>query len=187
MNLHRVQLSRIAVGIVKTCLLSFLLSLTLLLGACNMVVSEQTDVDGMAMDQDNMEMDSDGNEGAAMDMSGGSMAAAALEPKTTEGGLFTVSAVSQLDPVVINETHSWTLHIETAAGEPVTDAEIAVEGGMPEHNHGFPTTPRVTENLGDGNYLLEGVRFNMGGGWVMTIQISSSDQSDTVTFELELK
>ena len=34
---------------------------------------------------------------------------------------------------------------------------------MPEHNHGFPTAPRVTENLGEGDYLLEGMRFNMGG------------------------
>ena len=132
-----------------------------------------------------MQMDSDDN--GSMDMSGGLMAADALEPRTSENGLFTVSAVSRLDPVVINETHAWTLHIETADSSAVTDAEITVDGGMPAHDHGFPTAPRVTENLGNGDYLLEGVRFNMGGVWVMTLEIGSGDQSDTVTFEFELK
>ena len=129
----------------------------------------------------------DMDDGMSMDMSGGSMAADALDPQITENGLFTVSAVSRLDPVVINETHAWTLHIETDDGSPVTDAEIAIDGGMPEHNHGFPTAPRVTENLGEGDYLLEGMRFNMGGVWVFTLEVSSGGLSDTVTFEFELK
>ena len=152
-----------------------LFTLAFVLNACNMIMQDEGD--GMAMDEDKMEMD----------MSGGSMAADAIEAETTENGLFTVSAVSRLDPVVINETHAWTLHIETADGSPVSVAEITVAGGMPAHNHGFPTAPRVTENLGGGDYLLEGVRFNMGGEWVMTLEISSGDQSDTVTFEFELK
>ena len=159
----------------KIQLLACMLASALLLGGCNMVMLPQASGDGIAMDSDNM------------DMSGGSMAADALEPQTTENGLFTVSAVSQLDPVVINETHAWTVHIETAEGSPVTDAEIAIEGAMPEHNHGFPTAPRVTENLGEGDYLLEGMRFNMAGVWVLTLEISSGDQSDSVTFEFELQ
>ena len=161
----------------KVCSLACLLTLAFLLNACNMVMPDRGDDDGMAMD----------GKGKEMDMSGGSMAADALEAQASENGLFTVSAVSNLDPVVINETHAWTLHIETADGNAVTNAEITVDGGMTEHNHGFPTAPRVTENLGDGDYLLEGVRFNMGGGWVMTLAISSGDRSDTVTFEFELK
>ena len=160
----------------KSRFLACLLTLAFLLSACNAIMPDQSD--GMSMD--------DGG-GMEMDMSGGSMAADALEAQTSENGLFTVSAVSNLDPVVINETHAWTLHIETADGSPVTNAEITVDGGMTEHNHGFPTAPRVTENLGGGDYLLEGMRFNMGGVWVMTLEISSGDQSDTVTFEFELK
>ena len=156
-------------------LLRVMLTLALLLGACNMVMSPQPEGDAMAMDN------------GTMDMSGGSMAADILDSKATENGHFTVSAVSRLDPVVINETHVWTLHIETADGSPVTDADIAIDGGMPEHSHGFPTAPRVTENLGEGDYLLEGMRFNMGGVWVLTLEISSGDQSDKVTFTVELK
>ncbi len=153
-----------------------LLAVALALSACNLIAPPTSGGDGKDMD-----------DGMSMDMSGGSMAADALDPQITENGLFTVSAVSRLDPVVINETHAWTLHIETDDGSPVTDAEIAIDGGMPEHNHGFPTAPRVTENLGEGDYLLEGMRFNMGGVWVLTLEVSSGGLSDTVTFEFELK
>ena len=155
-------------------LLTCLLAAALVFSACNPV--------GPPQGGGEMEME----DGMSMDTSGGSMPADSLEAQTTENGHFTVSAVSRLDPVVINETHSWTLHIENAEGKPVTDAEIAIDGGMPEHDHGFPTAPRVTQNLGEGDYLLEGMRFNMGGVWVLTLEISSGGQSDTVTFEFEL-
>lgn len=157
-------------------LLVCLLTVALVFSACNPVGPPEAGGGGMEME-----------DGMSMDMSGGSMPADSLEPQTSENGHFTVGAVSRLDPVVINETHAWTLHIETADGNPVTDAEIAIDGGMPEHDHGFPTAPRVTEDLGDGDYLLEGMRFNMGGVWVLTLEISSGGQSDTVTFEFELK
>ena len=121
----------------RVCLSVCLLTLAYIAGACNMVMPDQGG--GMKTDGEGMEMD----------MSGGSMAADSLESQATENGLFTVSAVSRLDPVVINETHAWTLHIETADGNIVADAEISVEGGMPEHDHGFPTAPRVTENMGE--------------------------------------
>ncbi|MCB0115210.1 MAG: copper chaperone PCu(A)C [Caldilineaceae bacterium] len=117
----------------------------------------------------------------------GNMAADALAPQMTENGLFQITATSQLDPVVINEIHNWVLHVETADGAPVEDAEIAVDGGMPAHNHGFPTTPQVTDNLGNGDYLVEGVRFNMTGEWVMDLTITAGGQTDSVRFEFELK
>ena len=157
-------------------LLVCLLAAALALSACNPISAPQSGGDDM-----------DSGDTMSMDMSGGSMAADSLDTQESENGLFAVSAVSQLDPVVINETHAWILHVETVDGAPVTDAEIAIDGGMPEHNHGFPTAPRVTENLGAGDYLLEGMRFNMGGVWVLELEISSGGESDSVTFEFELK
>ena len=44
-------------------------------------------------------------------------------------------------------------------------AAITVDGGMPQHGHGFPTRPRVTRDLDDGTYLLEGMKFSMTGWW----------------------
>ncbi len=99
---------------------------------------------------------------------------------------FQVRFTSELEPVVINTMHAWTLHIEDRSGNPVTDAEIQVAGGMPEHDHGLPTRPRVTRNLGHGDYLLEGMKFHMGGRWQVTLSIQQGTVSDRVTFDLNL-
>ena len=69
--------------------------------------------------------------------------------------------------------HSWVLHVETDDGQTVEGATISIEGGMPEHDHGLPTEPRVTEELGDGDYILDGLRFHMGGEWELVFTISS--------------
>jgi len=104
----------------------------------------------------------------------------------SEQGLFKVAYRSSLEPVVINEMHEWTLQVFTADGEPVDDASITISGGMPAHNHGLPTNPQVTENLGDGRYRVEGLRFHMRGDWELVLDISSGDQSDSVRIAFRL-
>jgi hypothetical protein len=106
--------------------------------------------------------------------------------RMTDQSVFQVSVSSNLEPPEINEIHSWTIHIETPDGQVVENAQITVDGGMPQHNHGFPTVPEVTEELGGGDYLLEGVRFNMAGWWELKLGISAGDQTDDVTFNLVL-
>ena len=71
-------------------------------------------------------------------------------------------------------------------GQSVTDAAIAIDGGMPQHGHGLPTRPRVTQNLGDGRYEIGGVRFNMGGWWELKLIVIGPAGTDTVTFNLAL-
>ena len=73
-----------------------------------------------------------------------------------------------------------------AAGGPVDDATIQIDGGMPQHGHGLPTRPRVTRALGNGLYEIEGVRFNMGGWWEFKLAINAPSGSDIVTFNLAL-
>ncbi len=101
-------------------------------------------------------------------------------------GLFTVSYESALQPIEINQMHYWVLHIESESGEPVTDASIEVTGGMPAHDHGLPTRPRVTTELEDGNYRLDGMRFHMAGDWELTITITVDGKTDTVIVALHL-
>jgi hypothetical protein len=76
--------------------------------------------------------------------------------------------------------------ISDSAGHTVDGATIAIDGGMPQHGHGLPTQPRVTKILGDGVYEISGVRFNMGGWWELSLDISSPAGSDKVTFNLDL-
>ena len=83
--------------------------------------------------------------------------------------------------------HTWTLHIEDASGQPVEGAEISVNGDMPQHGHGLPTQPRITQDLGNGDYLVEGLRFQMGGWWVMDFTIQANGQSDVVHFNMLLE
>ena len=107
--------------------------------------------------------------------------------RTSESGLFVATISPDMDPVPVNEMHTWTLHVETADGTPVTEADIAVDGGMPEHGHGLPTSPQVTENLGDGDYLVEGIQFQMPGFWEVMFQIEDAGQQDMVIFYLQLQ
>jgi len=87
-----------------------------------------------------------------------------------------------VDAVPINEIHSWEITLATSAGRPVTKARFDFDGGMPEHGHGFPTQPQVTKDLGDGRYLLEGVKFSMTGWWQMKLHIDSEFGPDDAIF-----
>lgn len=107
--------------------------------------------------------------------------------KVSANGAFKVSYTASPGQVPINQLHQWTLHVETAGGQPVENAVITVAGDMPQHGHGMPTRPQVTEYLGDGNYLVEGMRFQMGGWWVIDFTIQAGGQTDTVQFEMTLK
>lgn len=106
--------------------------------------------------------------------------------RASKNRLFTVTLDSGAEPIALNRIATWTVHVQDAQGRPVENAQIGVEGGMPEHDHGLPTAPRVTAELGGGDYRLEGIRFQMPGWWVVTLHITASDASDTVTFNLML-
>ena len=111
----------------------------------------------------------------------------AATSQISANGAFKVSYTASPGQVPINLLHQWTLHLETATGQPVENAIITVAGDMPQHGHGMPTRPQVTEYLGDGNYLVEGMRFQMGGWWIIDFTIQADGQTDTVQFELMLK
>jgi hypothetical protein len=102
----------------------------------------------------------------------------------SEQGLFRIWYTAE--EIQINQMHEWIIHVETADGEPVENAQITVDGGMPDHGHGLPTVPQVTDYLGDGNYRVEGLRFQMQGLWVVTFHIDADGVTDTVTFNLTL-
>ncbi len=106
--------------------------------------------------------------------------------RTSQGGLFNATYTPSVTPVPINELHAWTLHLETPDGTPIEGARIHVDGDMPQHGHGLPTHPQVTRNLGNGDYLVEGLKFQMGGWWVMDFKVTTQGRTDTVRFNLML-
>jgi len=107
--------------------------------------------------------------------------------RLSDKGLFRVSYTPSTGTVPINQMHQWTLHVETADGQPVDSATISVDGDMPQHGHGMPTRPSVTKNLGNGDYLVEGMKFQMGGWWLVDFTITADAQSDAAHFNMMLK
>jgi len=106
--------------------------------------------------------------------------------KNSDKGKFVVSYTAELQPLAINKIHNWNVHVESTDGSLIDDATITLVGGMPVHDHGLPTLPLATQNLGDGDYLVEGMKFHMNGWWQVTLSINSGDDSDSVTFDLQL-
>jgi len=80
----------------------------------------------------------------------------------------------------------WVVTIKTADGNPVEPARVLVTGGMPMHGHGLPTQPQVSEYLGDGRYLLKGLKFSMNGRWEINLEIQSKNLNDKVTFNVKI-
>ena len=74
--------------------------------------------------------------------------------------------------------HSWQIRVIDSESKPVTMASVSIEGGMPEHDHGLPTRPKVTSEISPGTYLLQVVRFHMPGRWEIKFTISREDQQE---------
>jgi hypothetical protein len=106
--------------------------------------------------------------------------------KASENGLFVASFQPETGAVRQGELETWLLTLKTKAGGPVEGAAIAISGGMPQHDHGLPTSPQATDYLGDGQYRIEGVKFTMSGWWQLHFAISATAGSDTVVFNVVL-
>ena len=99
-----------------------------------------------------------------------------LTTKTESG--WTIYVDTSINPLRINTMHSWQIRVIDSESKPVTMASVSIEGGMPEHDHGLPTQPKVTSEISPGTYLLQGVRFHMPGRWEIKFTISREDQQE---------
>ncbi len=107
--------------------------------------------------------------------------------RSSAQGLYRGSYTPSLDPITINQLHSWTFHLETADGQSVETADITVHGDMPGHGHGLPTKPIVSPHRGNGDYLVEGMKFQMPGWWHVEFTVVSGGKQDMVRFDFVLK
>ena len=108
------------------------------------------------------------------------------------------SSKTNVSQIPLNKIHQWRLLLSDLNGSPVKDASIEVVGHMPGHVHGLPTQPQVTKELAPGVYLVEGLKFQMQGWWVMQFNVrpkgfinksdenSDSQATDSIFFNLIL-
>jgi hypothetical protein len=107
--------------------------------------------------------------------------------RLSEHGRYRVQIKPLEANVPVNKIHRWEVQVMRPGGEPVSGVKIGVDGGMPQHGHGLPTKPRVTRELGNGQYLVEGMKFNMSGWWEIKITVADTQASDKATFNLVVR
>ena len=178
--------------------LTVIMMISILVASCG---GSQDDTAGQSNSESGTAMSAGGmgpgsmNDMQGMDMSGmGGMSQADVsvtdevgQARMSEQGLFQVTAGPQQGPVPLNTMHSWVVHVEAASGQSIDDAEITVAGGMPAHMHGMPTAPAVTRTLGNGDYLVEGMQFQMPGHWKVDIEIDAAGQTDRISLNFNLQ
>jgi YtkA-like len=84
------------------------------------------------------------------------------------------------EPIVINQMHQWKLMLTDTRGKPIPHAKFQIKGGMPSHSHGLPTQPQVTQEVGNGHYLMDGMRFSMPGWWEIRVTVDADQGQDSI-------
>lgn len=107
--------------------------------------------------------------------------------RTSVDKKYIISISSLIDPIPINQIHQWEITIKTQQERLVDGASVSIMGGMPMHKHGLPTAPRMTKGLGQGSYLIEGMKFSMAGWWEISIEVGQGFDQDKATFNLILR
>ncbi|ABM39933.1 DUF3703 domain-containing protein [Polaromonas naphthalenivorans] len=102
--------------------------------------------------------------------------------KNSVSNVYRVALVPPAQAPAINQMHSWKVKLAAPDGTPVHGAKFAVDGGMPQHGHGLPTQPRVTREVENGTYALDGMKFSMTGWWEVKLAIQGPQGADQVTF-----
>jgi hypothetical protein len=104
----------------------------------------------------------------------------------SQAGLYRISIRPEQGLPRIGVLHAWLVQVESSAGEPVEPTQLAFDGGMPQHRHGFETSPRVTDSLGDGVFRVDGIRFHMPGAWTLRVDVAGPDGIYFALFDVEV-
>lgn len=99
---------------------------------------------------------------------------------------FKVTVFPESGKTEIGSYHNWIIQVQGPEGKAVENARMSVGGGMEDHGHGLPSKPQVTNYLGQGKYLIEGMQFNMSGRWTLLFVIQTPNQMDRVRFDFDL-
>ncbi|NNL57220.1 MAG: FixH family protein [Pseudomonadales bacterium] len=107
---------------------------------------------------------------------------------TGRAGRYALHIVQPAQQIVVSTGafQQWQVRIHNAAGSGVHPARISLDGGMPGHGHGLPSQPRVTRHLGDGVYLVEGLKFHMAGSWQLRFRVDAQAGRDLIELNFDV-
>ena len=106
--------------------------------------------------------------------------------RLTDKGLYRVALKADVAPLPLRNFHTWHARVSLPSGQPVVPRTFKLRGGMPGHGHGLPTSPSVTPTGSPGEFLIEGIKFNMAGRWVFAIEVAADNGADNVVFEFDV-
>lgn len=129
----------------------------------------------------------DTGESANSAMSGGCATETRAEPfsagmsKTGDNGVKVAIMQSDPAPPQIYD-NVWELQVSDASGM-LEGATLEIEPRMPDHGHGSPRVPQITD-MGGGDYEAKRVNFNMSGYWEVHVRVKTADMKDEVMFPI---
>lgn len=100
--------------------------------------------------------------------------------KTTARGAFRVKIIGK-DKIIRYGRNEVVMKITDEKNHGVEGAQIVVAPWMPEHGHGSPWPPTVTEE-GGGRYKVV-IPITMLGNWELRIKIKKGVKEDTAVFK----
>ncbi|WP_439103957.1 FixH family protein [Celeribacter marinus] len=104
------------------------------------------------------------------------------QAKVGENRLIRVDFAQSLDTLPVFEFTQIEFHLTDPDGAPIVGAAVNVSGGMRQHGHGLPTSPKVAE-IADGTYRINGLKFSMTGLWELSLDVQAQQLRDTVVVE----
>lgn len=80
-------------------------------------------------------------------------------------------------PLTVGRHLAWSVRVLDHADRPV-DVALSLRGGMPAHGHGLPGVPQI-RRVATGEFVVDGLLFNMPGRWVMDFQLQEPGRPAT--------
>lgn len=76
-----------------------------------------------------------------------------------------------------------TVSFTDIKGNAIHPETPLIDGGMPLHGHGLPTSPVLTALEKTGTYRIDGLKYNMPGAWLLGFKIKTPAGEDKVIFD----
>lgn len=76
-----------------------------------------------------------------------------------------------------------TVSFSNLQGAAIIPDTLLIDGGMPLHGHGLPTSPLLTRPYQSDIYRIDGLKYNMPGAWLLGFKISADQGDDKIIFD----
>lgn len=95
--------------------------------------------------------------------------------KSGEGG-YTIALLDAVPAPPAKGDNVWQMQVEDDTGDAAEGMSIRIRTWMPDHQHGSPIVPTITDE-GGGVYSVDPVNLFMGGYW--EVDVTAIDPGET--------